>query len=153
MKPRKQTLTQSQKIIFICFSFCLLLFLIFLVFYHITDISFYNTKGSCGMKYLFHLYCPGCGGTRAIDMLLHGRILKSLMYHPIIVYLALYFLSYYIPAFLQFFGLWKKQINYMIYVYMLVGMLAVIVVHFVIRNVLLTVFGIDYIGECISYWS
>ena len=153
MKTHKHTLTQSEKIIFICFSFCLLLFLIFLVYYHITDMSFYITNGSCGMKYLFHLYCPGCGGTRAIDMLLHGRILKSLMYHPIIVYLALFFLSYYIPTFLQFVGLYKRKINYMTYIYILIGMLIVIVVHFIVRNVLLTCFGIDYIGECISYWS
>lgn len=153
MKTLKSSLTHSQKITFICISILLFLFLSFLLFYHITDMSFYNAEGTCGMKYLFHLYCPGCGGTRAIDMLLHGRIFQSLMYHPIIVYLALYFLSYYIPALLQFFGLWKKKINYMIYVYMLIGMLAVIVVHFVVRNVLLTGFGIDYIGECISYWS
>ena len=37
---------------------------------------------------LFHLatgyYCPGCGGTRAITSLLHGQILNSFLYHPVV---------------------------------------------------------------------
>lgn len=33
-------------------------------------------------------YCPGCGGTRAVAALLHGKILESLRYHPIVPYTA-----------------------------------------------------------------
>lgn len=46
-----------------------------------------------GIPCLFHLltglYCPGCGGTRAVWYLLHGQILKSLQYHPLVLYGAL----------------------------------------------------------------
>ena len=42
---------------------------------------------------LFHLatgyYCPGCGGTRAITSLLHGQILNSFLYHPVVLYAAM----------------------------------------------------------------
>lgn len=41
---------------------------------------------------LFHLltgyYCPGCGGTRAVKALLHGRILLAVYYHPFVPYAA-----------------------------------------------------------------
>lgn len=46
-----------------------------------------------GIPCLFHLltglYCPGCGGTRAVWYLLHGQILKSVQYHPLVLYMAL----------------------------------------------------------------
>lgn len=42
----------------------------------------------CVFQMLTGLYCPGCGGTRALWFLLHGDILKSLWYHPLIPYMA-----------------------------------------------------------------
>lgn len=29
-----------------------------------------------------HVYCPGCGGTRAVMALAHGQILRAFYYHP-----------------------------------------------------------------------
>lgn len=47
-------------------------------------------KSGQGFPCLFHfitgLYCPGCGGTRAVRALLHGEILKSFCYHPFVLY-------------------------------------------------------------------
>lgn len=40
----------------------------------------------CMMVAVFGLYCPGCGGTRAVSALLHGNILQSLWYHPLVLY-------------------------------------------------------------------
>ncbi len=41
---------------------------------------------------LFHavtgLYCPGCGGTRAVQVLFEGKFLLSFFYHPIVPYCA-----------------------------------------------------------------
>ncbi len=31
------------------------------------------------------LYCPGCGGTRAVRLLLHGQIGASLWSHPLVL--------------------------------------------------------------------
>lgn len=43
-----------------------------------------------GMPCLFHeatgFYCPGCGGTRAIVLLMTGHPLLSLYCHPLVLY-------------------------------------------------------------------
>lgn len=36
------------------------------------------------------LYCPGCGGTRAVFALLHGHIIRSFLYHPFVPYVAIF---------------------------------------------------------------
>ena len=45
---------------------------------------------TCVVYRLFGIYCPGCGGTRAVRFLLQGHVLKSLYYHPIVVYTAIF---------------------------------------------------------------
>ena len=44
----------------------------------------------CTLRSITGYYCPGCGGTRAVRFLLQGRVLKSLYYHPIVVYTAVF---------------------------------------------------------------
>ena len=40
------------------------------------------TISSCWVWNHWHIYCPGCGGTRAVIALIHGEILKAFWYHP-----------------------------------------------------------------------
>ena len=40
----------------------------------------------CIFYHMIGCYCPGCGGTRAVIALLHGKFLTSLWYHPIVIY-------------------------------------------------------------------
>ena len=40
----------------------------------------------CILHHFTGLYCPGCGGTRAFIALTHGQFLKSLYYHPLVLY-------------------------------------------------------------------
>lgn len=42
----------------------------------------------CAFHMLTGLYCPGCGGTRAVKMLLHGNLRMSFQYHPLVLYTA-----------------------------------------------------------------
>ena len=48
----------------------------------------------CPIFRLTHLYCPGCGATRALAALLHGRLTEALHYNALLV-LLLPFLSGY----------------------------------------------------------
>lgn len=40
---------------------------------------------TCPLRLAHGMYCPACGGTRAFLFLLHGDLLQSLYYHPLIV--------------------------------------------------------------------
>ena len=51
----------------------------------------------CPVFYWLHLYCPGCGSTRAIAALLHGRLLEALHFNAMTVA--------FLPAAFAFFGL------------------------------------------------
>ena len=42
----------------------------------------------CPIKKIFHVYCPGCGGSRALAALLHLQVRQSLYYNPSILLLV-----------------------------------------------------------------
>ncbi|WP_097003461.1 MULTISPECIES: DUF2752 domain-containing protein [Lacrimispora] len=50
-----------------------------------------------GSVCIFHsltgLYCPGCGGTRAVRTLLQGDLRMSVQYHPLVLYTVLVFIA------------------------------------------------------------
>lgn len=99
-----------------------------------------------GIPCMFHavtgLYCPGCGGTRACKYLLHGDILKSIQYHPLVLYMAAVFLlevaSYALSKCLHRPKLHVKR--YMLFIY--IGV-AVVVVNWLVKNYMLVVRGVD----------
>lgn len=41
----------------------------------------------CPIFTWLHLYCPGCGGTRALAALLHGRLLEAMHWNAMVVLL------------------------------------------------------------------
>jgi uncharacterized membrane protein YedE/YeeE len=49
----------------------------------------------CPIFRLTHLYCPGCGATRALAALLHGRVVEALHYNALLVLLLPFLLGYF----------------------------------------------------------
>lgn len=80
----------------------------------------------------YGFYCPGCGGTRAVKALLHGQVLESLRYHPIVVYVAALAIAYLI------FRRKPKEIHAYV-------ALAIILIQFAYKNLLLLIFHIHVI--------
>jgi len=39
----------------------------------------------CPVFFWLHIYCPGCGGTRALAALLHGRLNQAMHWNPMVV--------------------------------------------------------------------
>ena len=56
------------------------------------DSAFYP---QCPIFRLTHLYCPGCGATRALAALLHGRLTEALHYNALPVLLLPFLLGYF----------------------------------------------------------
>lgn len=47
----------------------------------------YGFYPACPVYRYLHLYCPGCGGTRALAAILHGRVSEAMHYNPLFVML------------------------------------------------------------------
>lgn len=95
----------------------------------------------CFFDTVLGLYCPGCGGTRALYALLQGHLLKALWYHPFIPYFMTLYLGFLLSHGLERLGIkgvrgWKFH-----YWYLWVGS-AILAVNWVIKNILRIGFGI-----------
>lgn len=86
------------------------------------------------------VYCPGCGGTRAVIHLLHGRFLKSVWYHPLVMYGAVMYAVFMVSHTLCKLHIIKNGMKFKEgYLY---GALVVLGLNFVLKNVLKFAFGI-----------
>lgn len=100
----------------------------------------------CGFKRRFGLYCPGCGGSRALEELLKFDIVNSLRLNPIVLLLFITLIFLTVTYVLE-----KKKTgnkNYsLIRRNYLVIFLVFWLVFSIIRNILLIFFDIDMIGD------
>lgn len=80
--------------------------------------------------------CPGCGGTRAVAALLHGHLLQSVCYHPLVVYAAAIYAVFMLTHTVarlsrQRFPIGMKYHNRYVWI-----ALAILAVNFLLKNVL-----------------
>ena len=95
----------------------------------------------CSFHALTGLYCPGCGGTRAVVYLFKGDILRSFRFHPFVLYCICFYILFMVK------GTWAYIFNQnkgymkfrMWYVY---AGVVVLLVQFLVKNYLLIVCGI-----------
>lgn len=99
-----------------------------------------------GLPCVFHsltgLYCPGCGGTRAVKCLLRGDLRMSFQYHPLVLYV---FFAFFVELILRFIGRNRKNAeagDKRIRLYILIGA-AVVVTNWIFKNYMLVIRGVD----------
>jgi len=63
----------------------------------------YDFYPQCPIFRYLHVYCPGCGATRALAALLHARVAEALHYNALVVLLVPVLLAYFAVAY------WKAR--------------------------------------------
>lgn len=101
-----------------------------------------NFQIPCVLLSLFGIYCPGCGGTRAVDALLHGHLLLSLWYHPLVVYTIGIFGSFMLTQTLERLHVPKVR-GLKFHTWHLYGALIILAGNFVLKNILKFVYHIE----------
>ncbi len=101
---------------------------------------------SFGMPCLFRtitgLYCPGCGGTRALIALLHGNLILSFFYHPLVLYVAVLAVIYLVSCVVSF-AAKEPGFRFNPGSAYLVTALVIIIINFLVKNYFLIFRGID----------
>ena len=98
---------------------------------------------------LFHeltgYYCPGCGGTRAAEALLSGHLIRSFVYHPIVIYTAILLGWFMVTYTMELLAKHQLKYRFPFKPAWLWIALAIVIVNCLIKNLLLGCFGIALI--------
>ena len=96
----------------------------------------------CLLHSLTSLYCPGCGGTRAFIAFTHGQMLKSIYYHPLVLYTVICLVWILLKQAIRIIS--KGRVNILMpNSKVLIGIAAIIViVNCLLRNILYLGWGI-----------
>ena len=105
--------------------------------------------GGC-LMHRFFLYCPLCGGTRALAALIRFDA-SAWNYNAFVVILAVIALGIDIWAWVRYFQ--KKEPLVIFPQWAWIAFCAVLVFYFILRNVLMIFFGIDPTGDLVYFWD
>lgn len=106
----------------------------------------------CMFKSVLHIYCPGCGGTRAILSFFKLRIIDAFFYNPFVSCIVICISFFYIKIGILLIKN-KGTAEYDINLIWLWSTLIFLLIFFVVRNLLLIFAGVDYLGELRAYWN
>lgn len=108
----KQQITQKYTVDDILFILGWLLFLPFValvIFYNIGWIHPTEWLPPCLFHFVTKLPCPGCGGTRAFTAVLHGDLIHSFLYHPVVPYCFLLYVIFMVTQTME--RVFRKKTN------------------------------------------
>ena len=106
--------------------------------------------GGCIM-HRFFIYCPMCGGTRAVAALVRFDFLAAWNYNAFVVLLAFVVFALDVWALVRYAQ--KKEPLIVLPKWIWIAFVVALVAFFILRNVLMIFFGIDPTGDLVYFWD
>lgn len=106
---------------------------------------------SCLLHDVFHIYCPLCGGTRAVDAILHFHFPEAMRFNPLVVTFLLLAAVWYGIAWVRLFR--GKSLLAPVPKALSVSIAVAFVGYWIVRNLLLIAFGVDPMGDLVGFWQ
>ena len=106
--------------------------------------------GGC-LMHRFFIYCPLCGGTRAVTALIRLDPVAAWNYNALVVILAVIALGLDVWAWVRYFQ--KKEPLIILPKWSWIAFCTVLVAYFILRNALMIFFGIDPTGDLVYFWD
>ena len=110
------------------------------------------TAKTCLFYAIFHIYCPGCGGTHALTEFMDFHFFKSFMNNPLVVIIAYLFTRYIIEGTITFLIKRDDKSHFVMKFRDMYICLGIYLAFIIIRDVLLVLGIYDYGGNLINYW-
>jgi hypothetical protein len=106
--------------------------------------------GGC-LMHRFFIYCPLCGGTRAVAQLTRFHFAEAWNYNALVVILCAVVLGFDVWAWVRYFQ--KKEPLIILPRWCWITSCVLLVVYFILRNVLMIFLGIDPTGDLGYFWG
>lgn len=123
---------------------------LFPLYRHLVGLLPQNMTGCILHDWLF-LYCPLCGGTRAVTMLLRLNFAAAFRANAYVTLLAVAALVHYIVAWVRLLRGGTALFRFLAWEWIAAGVL--LLVYGVLRNLLMVRFGCDPLGDLGSFWD
>lgn len=138
-------------ILLIIHSAILIFMLLSALYINLYELPLENYSIHCYFKDSLRLYCPGCGGTRAFLSFFKFNLIDSFMSNPLVIYFFLLFIHFYLKNIYHLLtGKYHAKLFTPFLAHCVVIMFLVV---FIGRNLLLTAFHYDYLGDLIKIYN
>lgn len=107
---------------------------------------------TCPMHDFLHIYCPLCGGTRAVDALIRFRLVEALRCHPIVVLFCAAVLVYDAAVWVRLLRR-KQPLLPRVPMWAVWTTLGLFAGYWILRNLLLVGFGVDPMGDLAGFYA
>ncbi len=107
---------------------------------YLSFLNKYISIPACPIYTHFGLYCPACGGTRAVISLFHFDIIQSIKYNPIVIYFFFSTTLYIIIETINY--IFKKKLHFSWKICLWLG-ITILLINCIIKNIYILYFSLS----------